>query len=383
MKYVPFYKPTIGREEELAVISTLRNGWLTSGKVTEEFEKLFCEFLGVRYSLLLNSGTSALHLAIKTIGVKKGDKVIVPVFTFSATSHILEYENVEPIFVDVDKESFLVSSEIVEKVILQKPTAIIVVDYAGQIPDIESIKGVFRNKIVVIEDSAHSLPAWRNGIMVGNIADITAFSFYATKPITTGEGGMFVTNNETFYYRAKMMRLHGINKDIWKRKSGKNLWLYDVETLGYKYNLSDVNASIGIVQLKKAIGLFRMREKIAFRYTKLLKDMEMIQLYKISKNAISSWHLYPILLDLDKIKITRDEFIDCMKERGIEVGVHFIPIYRFSYYYKKYNITPSMFPNSEWIFKRVITLPLFPTMTIEDVDYVVENIYDILNKNRR
>jgi len=383
MKYIPFYKPYIGKEEEDEVIDTLRNGWLTSGEKTALFEKLFKEFIGVKYALLVNSGTSALHLAIKSIDIPKNKKVVVPVFTFCATAHILEYEGIEPIFVDVSKKDFLICEEILDNIPKKDIYAVIVVDYGGQIPEIDKIRRSFSHKVWIIEDAAHSFPAWREKIIVGKKADITAFSFYATKPITTGEGGMLITDIEKIYKKAKILRLHGIDRETWERKNTNAFWQYDVKELGYKYNLSDINASIGIAQLKKAIWMFRKREEIAMHYNKLLKEIDEVILYKVADNSIPSWHLYPILLDINKLKISRDEFIMLMKERNIETSVHFIPLYHFTYYKRKYKLTPKMFPNSDWIYKRVVSLPIYPTLRLEDVEYIVENIADILKKYRR
>ena len=384
MMQIPFHKPYITEEEIEGVVDSLRNGWLTMGKKTIEFEERFKTYIGSKHAIAVNSCTAALHLALRVIGIKEGDEVIVPTTTFVATAEVVNYFNAKPVLVDIEKDTHLIDVRKIEKKITKKTKAIIPVHFSGQPADMDPIMDIAKKyNLFVVEDAAHALPAWYKGRKIGTIGDITAFSFYATKTITTGEGGMATTDNPEWAERMKILRLHGISKDAWKRYTKEGSWEYDVLEKGYKYNTTDINAALGLAQLKKADWLWERRKYIAERYNEAFKDYEELILYKVKEDRTSSWHLYPLKLNLEALKIDRNRFIEELKKRGIGTSVHFIPLYRFTYYKERFGYTPKEFPNSEWVFERVLSLPIYPGMTEEEIGYVVENVVDIVKTYRR
>jgi perosamine synthetase len=380
---IPFHRPYITEEEEKEVIDSLRKGWLTMGKKTMEFENQFRNYIGSKNAIAVNSCTAALHLALRVIGLEEGDEVIVPSTTFVATAEVVNYFKARPILVDVEKETHLINVSEIEKKITPKTKAIIPVHYSGQPCDMDEILEIARQyNLYVIEDAAHALPSWYKGRKVGTIGDITAFSFYATKTLATGEGGMATTDNDEWAEKMRILRLHGISKDAWKRYSKEGSWEYDVLENGYKYNMTDINAALGLAQLKKLEWMWKEREKIAEMYNEAFKDYEELILYEVKPDRVTSWHLYPLKLNLELLKISRNQFVEELKNRGIGTSVHFIPLYRFSYY-KRMGYDTRDFVNSEWIFERIVSLPIFPGMKKEEVEYVIENVIDIVTKNRR
>lgn len=382
--HIPFHKPYITEEEINEVMDSLKNSWLTMGKKTIEFEKKFNEYIGSKYSVAVNSCTAGLHLALKIIGLKEGDEVIVPSTTFVATAEVVNYFGAKPVLVDVEKDTHLIDVNKVEKHITPKAKAIIPVHFAGQPADMNEIADIAKkHNLYVIEDAAHALPAWYKGKKIGTIGDLTAFSFYATKTLAAGEGGMITTNNDEWANRLRILRLHGISKDAWKRYTKEGSWEYDVIENGFKYNTTDINSALGLAQLKKLEWMWKKRIEIAQKYNEAFKDFEELILYKVKNDRTSSWHLYPLKLNLEALKINRNQFIEELKKRGIGTSVHFIPLYRFSYYRKNFNYNPKDFPNSEWIFKRVASLPIFPEMSNDDINYVIENIIDLVRKSKR
>jgi len=383
MKIIPFHKPYITEEEIKAVEDVLRKGWLTYGKKSIEFEEKFKNYIGSKFAIAVNSCTACLHLALRVIGLKEGDEVIVPTITFVATAEVVRYFNAKPIMVDVERDTHLMDISKVERLITKRTKAIIPVHYAGQPVDLEPLMEIAREyKLYVIEDSAHSLPAWYKGRKIGTFGDITCFSFYATKTLATGEGGMATTDNEEFVEKIKILRLHGISKDAWKRYTSEGTWEYDVVDLGYKYNITDVQSAIGLVQLKKLEYMWEKRKRIAEIYNKHFSEHEELIPYEVKRDRISSWHLYPLKLNLEALRINRNQFIEELKKRGIHTSVHFIPLYRFTYY-KNMSYRAEDYPNSEWIFERVLSLPIYPSMTDEEIYYVVENVIDLIKKYKR
>jgi len=384
MMRIPFHKPYITEEEIEGVVDSLKNGWLTMGKKTIEFEERFKAYIGSQHAVAVNSCTAALHLALRVIGIKEGDEVIVPTTTFVATAEVVNYFNAKPVLVDVERDTHLIDVEKIEEKITKRTRAIIPVHFSGQPADMDPIMELAKKyNLFVVEDAAHALPAWYKGRKIGTIGDITAFSFYATKTITTGEGGMATTDNPEWAERMRILRLHGISKDAWKRYTKEGSWEYDVLENGYKYNTTDINAALGLAQLKKADWLWERRKYIAERYNEVFKDYKELILYKVKEDRTSSWHLYPLKLNLEALKIDRNGFIGELKKRGIGTSVHFIPLYRFTYYKERFGYTPQEFPNSEWVFERVLSLPIYPGMSEEEIDYVIENVVDIVKTYKR
>lgn len=381
--HIPFHRPYMTEDEVNAASECIRNGWLTMGLKTVEFEKNFSAYIGCGESVAVNSCTAAMHLALHCIGLKPGDEVIIPAITFAATAEVVRYFNAMPVMIDVERDTHLIDASKIEKRITGKTAVIIPVHYGGQPADMDDIINIAKKHgLKVIEDAAHSFPARYKGKNIGTIGDITCFSFYATKTLATGEGGMATTENREWADRIRVLRLHGISKDAWKRYSSEGTWEYDVVEAGFKYNTTDINSAIGIEQLKKADLMNRLRRDIITRYNEAFADKDTLHLYRVKEDRESSWHLYPVKLNIEMLKINRNKFIDEMKRRGIITSVHFIPLYRFSYY-KAMGITPDEFPESEWIFDRIVSLPVYPGMKENEVDYVIDNVLDILAKNRK
>jgi dTDP-4-amino-4,6-dideoxygalactose transaminase len=372
-----------GRELEY-VTRVIQSGWLTTAKICSEFEKKFAEFIGVKYALAVNSCTAALHLAVDAIGIKPGDKIFVPVMTFTATAEIVRYLNADPVFLDVDYGTSLLTPKILETAIQQYPDVktIILVHYAGQSVNMSEILPIcYRHNIKIIEDAAHAFPTKHNGQYIGTFGNITCFSFYANKTITTGEGGMIVTENEDIYKRIKCMRLHGINRDIWDRFTSSGKWEYDVIAPGFKYNMPDINAAIGLAQIERAEKFRIERERCARHYFKELKELQELDLPEIQCDWHEhSWHLFPVVLT-EKSRVNRDEFIKQLNERGIGTSVHYKPLHRMTYYRTQYSLSPNDFPNAERRWQCGISLPIFPLMTNDELYYVTSSIKDILLNN--
>ncbi|PWD98019.1 DegT/DnrJ/EryC1/StrS family aminotransferase [Marinilabilia rubra] len=387
MLKVPFSRVKCEGNELKYVTEVLESGWLTTAQKACEFEKVFADKVGAVYACCVNSCTAALHLGIEALHVKPGDRVFVPDMTFTATAEVVRYLNAHPVFLDVEYGSSLITPDILEDAIRRYPDVkyLILVHFGGQPCEMikKDGKGIVdiceRNGIKILEDAAHAFPAKVGNQMVGSFGDITCFSFYANKTITTGEGGMLVTDDEDIYKRVKIMRLHGINRDVWDRfTSNKPSWEYNVVAPGYKYNMPDVNAAIGLAQMEQADAFRDAREKWALKYYEYLGDMEMIDLpqCKVPPNN-HAWHLFPVILN-EKSKILRNEFIEKLSELGIGTSVHYKPMHRLSYYQDTYNLSPEDFPVSEKIWKGTVTLPLYPSMTDEEFMYVVTSIRNVL-----
>lgn len=405
MKQIPFHKPYITEEEITEVVDSLRSGWLTMGPKTVKFEEEFSSYVESSHSIAVNSCTSALHLALKAIDLKQGDEVIIPTMTFTATGEVVCYFGARPVFVDIEKETHNLDISQIEKAISPKTKAIIPVHYGGQPCDMDEIMELAKkHKLYVIEDAAHSLPAWYEGNdnvnppvspfnkggvegakggkkKIGTIGDMTCFSFYATKTLATGEGGMITTENDEWADRIKTLRLHGISSDAWKRYSNEGSWYYEVVEAGYKYNMTDIQAALGLAQLKKVEWMWDRRKQIAEKYTEAFKDSELITPPHVKQDRISAWHLYVIKLNLEALNIDRAKFIEELKARGISTSVHFIPLHKHPFYRNSFGYEAKDFPNAEWVYERIISLPIYPGLTDDNVDQVVEAVSSIAGKN--
>ena len=378
---VPFHKPYITDDEVNAVASVLRSGWLTMGSVTIDFERLFREYTGARNAVAVNSATSALHLALRAIDLRDGDEVIVPSLTFVATAEVVRYFNAVPVIADIEFDTHLIDAAKLEALITPR-TRDYTVHYAGQPCDMDELCALAaRHHLHIIEDAAHSLPAWYGGRKIGTLGDITCFSFYATKTLATGEGGMITTDSDEWAARMGSLRLHGIGRDAWNRYSEAGSWMYDVGELGYKYNITDIASAIGIEQLKKLEWMRDRRVEIAGRYAEAFASMDAVIPYTVKDGRVSAWHLYPAKLNLDALTITRDRFIGELASRGVGASVHFIPLYRFTYY-KNMGYECGAFPQSERVFERIISLPIYPGMN-DETGYVIQCIDDIARQFKR
>jgi len=380
---IPFHKALLGEGEVNAAADVIRSGWLTMGEKTFEFEKNFSAYTGSPDSIAVNSCTAALHLALKAAGIGPGDEVIIPAMTFIATWEVIRYFDAVPVLCDIEKESFLISAAEIEKKITPRTKAIIPVHYGGEACDMDAITDLAaRYKLVIIEDAAHALPTLYKGKMIGTIGDITCFSFYATKTLTTGEGGMITTADKGFADRIRRLRLHGITKDAWNRYSDKGSWEYDVSEPGYKYNITDIASAIGIEQLKRCDSMNLMRRKIAEKYNSAFSKTGVLELWGVRDRGECAWHLYPVRLKTGALKISRNGFIDEMKAAGIGTSVHYIPMYRFSAF-KNTGYLPADFPGCEDMFAREVSLPIWPGMSDAESDYIIETVIKILERNKR
>ena len=413
---IPFYKPSLGAEEINEVVDTLKSGWLTTGPKTKQFEREFADCLKHKHAIAVNSCTAALHLALEAIGLKAGQGVIVPTMTFAATAEVVRYFGAKPILVDCRIEDFNLDVADAERKMQsalaggQTVTAIIPVHYGGQIGDVAGVQALAgRYDLKIVEDAAHCCPAYyreespeqapqeSNGDgsaalncappdddwqTVGTGADISCYSFYANKTITTGEGGMACTGNEEYADRMRIMSLHGISRDAWKRFTAEGSWYYEIIAPGFKYNLTDIASSLGIHQLRKAELFHRRRTELVSQYRELLHDVEEIILPHVRPNRIHSWHLHVIRLKLDRLKIDRAQFITEMQQRGIGTSVHWMPLHMHPYYRETYGYAPQDFPTASSLYPEIISLPLYPDMTEEGVGYICDSIKSIVSRNR-
>lgn len=380
-KFLPFALPDIGEEEIAEVLDSLRSGWLTTGPKTKRFEEDFATFIGSKTeAIAVNSATAGLHLALEAIGIGPGDEVLTTPYTFTATAEVVRYLGADPIFVDIDPFSFNMDATRIEERITPKTKAIIPVHFAGLACDMNAILSIAaRYNLKVIEDAAHALPTTYRKQLVGSLSsDATVYSFYATKTITTGEGGMLVTRNQEIAKRCRVMRLHGISRDAFDRyTSSKPSWDYEVVAPGYKYNMTDLAASLGIQQLKRAWTFQGKRERMAAIYDNAFSDKALILPPKPSLGDTHAWHLYVIQLNEDA-PVSRGEFIELMAKKGIGCSVHFIPLHLHPYWRERYDLKPDDYINSLNVFKAAVSLPLYTKMESEDQNRVIDAVREIL-----
>jgi dTDP-4-amino-4,6-dideoxygalactose transaminase len=382
--FLPFHVPDIAEDEIQAVVETLRSGWLTTGAKVRQLEEDFAGYVGARYALAVNSGTAAMHLALDAIGLNEGDEVIVPTMTFAATAEVVLYFRGKPVLVDCRPDTLNLDPDQLEQTITSKTKAIIPVHIGGQPCEMNRILEIARHhNLKVIEDAAHALPARYQGQLVGTIGDITCFSFYATKTITTGEGGMATTENLEWAERMRIMSLHGISKDAWKRYTAEGSWYYEILYPGYKYNLTDMAAALGVQQLKKCDWFWEIRQRYASLYNEGLQDVPGIMIPHVASDVQHAWHLYIIQLDLEQLRIGRNEFIELLRKENIGTSVHFIPLHLHPYYRDTFNYLPEDFPHAHSAFKRIISLPIYPKMTEKDVQRVIDAVREIVGQHRR
>lgn len=393
---VPFFRPSITEREIEAVVEVMRSGWLTTGGVVKDFEARFASYVGAKHAIALNSCTAALHLALEALGVKRGDLVLVPAMTFAATAEVVRYFDATPVFVDcepvtqcIDVHGARVTLERLsagERVpgvadSTARVRAIMPMHHAGQMADVDGLTELARDfKLAVVDDAAHTLPAftrtsadapWRS---VGTTADVTCFSFYANKCITTGEGGMAVTDDDALADRMRVMSLHGMSKDAWKRYTSAGSWFYEIVAPGFKYNLTDIAAAIGRVQLSRADYLWEQRKAVVAWYREALGDIAGIELPVEVPNRQHSWHLFSIRLDLDVWRSGRNAFIEGLKDRGIGASVHWLPLHMQPYYRDTYGLRPEDCPVAAALWPRLVSLPLYPGMSSSDVGAVADAI---------
>ncbi len=382
---IPFARVPVGTKEYDYVKEVLESGWLTTAGKAQEFEKRFAAITGAKYACAVNSCTAALHLGIDALGIQPGQKVFVQSMTFTASAEIIRYMNADPVFLDTEYGTNLITPSILKFAIQQNPDVrfLVVVHFGGQAANMpEIMKICSENNIKILEDAAHAFPARLDGKFVGSFGDVTCFSFYANKTITTGEGGMLTTDDDAMYKRIKTMRLHGINRDIWDRFTALNhSWEYDVVEAGYKYNMPDINAAVGLAQLEQAFVFRDERQKAAEYYFENLSCLEAIDLPVINvPYQDHAWHLFPLVLN-NKARITRNKFIEKMAVAGIGTSVHYKPLHQMSYYKERYNLKSHDFPIAEKTWQGNVSLPLFPFMKEYELEYICNNVKIILKQS--
>jgi perosamine synthetase len=370
--FLPFALPDISEEEIASVVETLRSGWITTGPKTKEFERRFAEATGAKHAVMVNSCTAALHLALEALGIQRGDEVIVPTMTFAATAEVVRYMGATPVLVDVRPHDHNIDPSDVERALTRRTKAILPVHFAGVPADMDDILRLARPRgIAVVDDAAHAFPCEYEGRKVGSLADITCFSFYATKTITTAEGGAAVTGREDWAERMRIMSLHGISRDAWKRYTASGTWRYEIVAPGYKYNLTDVASAMGLGQLARAETMRARRRDIAHAYDAAFKEESAFETMPRPSDRGNAHHLYVLKLRRGG-PIGRDEFIEEMKARGIGTSVHFIPLHTHPYYRDAFGYRPEQLPVALDLFERSVSLPIYSKMSDADVDRVIE-----------
>jgi len=372
-------RPWIGEAEIEAVTEVLRSGWLSTGPKTAEFEERFAEYIGVKHALAVSSCTAGLHLALIAAGIGPGDEVITTPYTFTATSEAIAYVGAKPVFADIDTSTLNILPEDIEKRVTEATKAIIPVDIAGLPCEQEEIIEIAkRHDLCIMDDAAHAVSSEYKGMKIGAIADMSSFSFYATKNLTTAEGGMVTTNNDEFADKIRLIRYHARDKDAWARQQSQNKWYYNVVAQGYKYNMSDIQAALGLCQLAKIEEQYELRLRLVDRYNKAFREMPEIIIPRDIEDGKHAWHLYIIQLNTERLTIARDEFIMAMLEENVECVVHYIPLHFHQFYQEKYGYKIGDFPNAEEAYERVVTLPLHPNLTLDDADDVIEAVKKVI-----
>lgn len=392
--FLDFARPDLGPEEIAEVSDALLSGWITTGPRCRRFEEEFARFLGAGHAVAVNSCTAAMHLALEAVGLQPGDEVLLPTYTFTATAEVVAYLGARPVLVDVEPDTFNIDPSALEAALSPRTRVVMPVHVAGHPADLNAIYDVAaRRGLAIVEDAAHALPAWRNDHLVG--ADITpggvgaacarivCFSFYATKTLTTGEGGMLVTHDAALAERCRLMSLHGMSNNAWNRYSAEGSWAYEVVAPGFKYNMTDVAAAMGLVQLRRVEDMWRRRCDIAARYDAAFSAIPALEMPTVLQHTRSAWHLYMLRLNLELLSIDRAEFIRKMHARNVGTSVHFIPLHLHPYYRRTYGYRPEDLPVALREFRREVSLPIYSAMSDADVDDVVDAVRAVVAEHRR
>jgi dTDP-4-amino-4,6-dideoxygalactose transaminase len=391
-EFLPFALPDIDEAEHQQVREVLSSGWLTTGAKTRQFESEFAAAVGAEYAVAVNSCTAAMHLALEAIGLGPGDEVITTSYTFASTAEVVRYFYARPVLVDVRAEDLNLDLALIEQAITARTKAIIPVHVAGLPADPEAVNAIAaKHGLAVIEDAAHAFPARYKGRLIGSTdsrsqtpaTQAVCFSFYATKSITTGEGGMITTGDDALAERCRIMALHGISKDAWKRYTAAGSWYYEIVAPGFKYNMTDVAASMGLAQLAKAEGMWRRRKEIAGCYSEAFGNAPELQIPHDRPDCQHAWHLYMLRLNLECLVIDRAQFVEELKRRNIGTSVHFIPLHLHPYYRDTYGYQPEDLPVAYAEYQREISLPIYSRMSDGDVQDVINAVLDIADRHRR
>lgn len=382
--FLPFYRPTIGQEEIDAVVETLRSGWLTMGPKTRMFEEAFAAAIGSPHAVAVSSATAGLHLSLDALGIGPGDEVLVPTLTFASTAATVFHVGARPCLVDCEADTLNLSVADAARKWTARTKAIVPVHFAGHPCDMDPILALARERgAAVVEDAAHALPARYRGRAIGGLGDITVFSFYATKNLTTGEGGMVTTDDSALADRVRSRRLHGMTRDAWKRYAKDGNWRYDVAYPGFKYNMTDMNAAMGLVQLRRLPALQSERHRVVAAYRAALEGVDALELPASRPDVEHAWHLFVVRVRPEQLRIGRDQVIAELHAAGIGTSVHFIPLHEHSYYRDQMGVRADTLPTATAEWRRIVSLPLFPGMTGNEVDRVTETLRAIVQRHRR
>ncbi len=383
-EFLPYALPLIEDDDIAEVVDSLKSNWLTKGPKTIEFEKQFAEYVGAKYAIAVNSCTAALHLSLVAAGIGPGDEVITTPMTFVASANVIIHVGATPVFADIDPVTMNLDPANIEAKITSRTKAIIPVHIAGHPVQLDEILAIAKkHKLFVLEDAAHAVYTQYKGQMIGSIGNATAFSFYATKNLVTGEGGMVTTNDEELANKIRILSTHGMSRNAWNRYTAAGSWYYEVLYPGYKDNMTDIQAALGITQLHKLERLQGLRQDIARRYNEAFGPMPELEIPVEQEYARHAWHLYIIKLNLDKLTIDRSRFIEELKEEKIGTSVHFIPVHFQPYYRETYGYKPGDFPLAEATFERIISLPLYPKMSAQDAEDVIAAVARVVERARR
>ena len=382
--FLIFGNPLIEEEEINEVIATMRSGWLGTGPKVAEFEEMFKKYIGCKYALAVNSCTAGLHLSLIALGVKAGDEVITTPMTFASTANVIVHSGAVPVFADINRDSMNISPAEIEKKITKRTKAILPVHFAGRACNMDAILDIAkRHKLCIINDAAHAIETEYKSRKIGSLGDITSFSFYVTKNIVTGEGGMATTNNKEYADKIKVYALHGLNKDAWRRFSDDGYKHYSVIYPGFKYNMMDLQASIGIHQLKRIEEYSKRRHDIWRRYNNSFRNLPCFIPAEVENNTRHAFHLYTLLVDINNLTTNRDGIMNALYNENIGTGVHYTALHLHPFYAKKFGYKRGDFPNAEFVSDRTISLPLSPKLTDEDVTGVITAVSKVLNRYKR
>ena len=381
---IPFYRHSIGEREVTAVVECLRSDWITTGPITRQFEQRFAQMIGCAEAVAVSSCTAAMHLALATSGIRAGDEVIVPTLTFVATAEAALYCGATPVLVDCRRDNFTLDVAAVEAALTPRTRAVLPMHYGGHACDLDAIHALARaHDLLVVEDAAHALTGWYKGVRVGSNGNPACFSFHATKPLTTGEGGMVTTNDASLAARIRIARLHGMRRDAFTRDCGPDPWAYDVQGLGYKCNLTDIASALGLAQLDGVEEQDRRRAQIASRYRRALAGRDELILQSISSDVVHGNYLFPVLLRIEMLDVDRDTIMRELLARGVATSVHYRALHLFPDFVTFCRISPQCGENSGWVCQRLITLPLYARLSDADVDLVVQTLIEVIERHRR
>lgn len=383
--FLPFSRPSVGDEEIREIVASIESGWITTGPKVERFADELIRYSGARYVAPLSSATAGLHLTLLAAGIGPGDEVITTSMTFAATANVVVLAGAKPVFADIDRGTLQIRSEEVENKITPRTKAILPVHFAGQPVDLDPLMELCRkHRLTLIEDAAHAIGTEYKGKKIGSHGNTAVFSFHPNKNMTTGEGGAVATFDEEIFNSVSLLRFHGMDKNAWKRFDKAGSARYDIALPGYKYNMMDIQAAMGLHQIKKLDGFIEKRASRAARYQEFFAALPgLITPQEVPYPHRHAWHLYTPLIDIDALDINRDQFMRELKDRNIGSGLHYTAVHEFSYYAEKFGYRPDDFPETHFVSERILSLPLFPSMTDQDQEDVIEAVVDICSSHKR